>query len=732
MKHGYMFAPDVRQRVLSLVSGRLPKPTRWILKRTPTLHAEKYRQTDIAVTQCSAAFSQAVLPSEVDIYASRFPSFIIRWAIQQAHFAFAPSLPVEVRWDNLMLLAICYSPAVPSRDSKISQNRHIDSSIINWRTVLALTALNGALISTDSGLLESRQREAQKIVRALWRAWKSINHSDVPIDINRAFAASFFQLAAKLVDKPLMSACARFCSEKNIWANGSGFMTESAKKLAVSYVVAYVSCIGKRWPNVYATLTEQVPDPKLLKEIVGSLVRYFISEDLSLANEFFLFGQDNGILPVPAITHELSLSLASAQQWDLVVPFFSHPQLSGKQIEDLLVAVLSILYMHNHEYVDPPLCIALMDTMLRLYRQDSPADRFKYPIRFFLSKLTASGHASRVLEIVEAIHRTTPGFFTMRWFSKLLHSFVRHGKLPLSLRLFRMIQANPTTTTTQSLADARRKLTFWLSRTGAHRLARISHHSGISWLNLANRESLIKTVDFRTKLPTHKLSLGVIPLLARLTVDASVVQYAVTILMNAGRPRAARTVFEKHFQEMSVKDRTTVCNIILHGPLRSLKYRNARLVRRVMHTKNFLMKKYDFVPDRTTVNILLKAVLKWHTVINALKIKILFDHMIREGYPATKRWRRDHNVPFGTPPSLTPVFALPPLSPHISFEKHVRPLYKMFIKMLHLRGDPRAAKLIIGILREEEVIAIQEREKRNRARRLGIAKKKQKALISNK
>ena len=62
-------------------------------------------------------------------------------------------------------------------------------------------------------------------------------------------------------------------------------------------------------------------------------------------------------------------------------------------------------------------------------------------------------------------------------------------------------------------------------------------------------------------------------------------------------------------------------------------------------------------------------------------------------------------VPFGTAEGPPPVY-LPEMDSPLSFEKHVRPLYKMFIKAFYRRGDIGAVRTVVRILKavEAEVV----------------------------
>lgn len=195
-------------------------------------------------------------------------------------------------------------------------------------------------------------------------------------------------------------------------------------------------------------------------------------------------------------------------------------------------------------------------------------------------------------------------------------------------------------------------------------------------------------------------------------------------MVSHGRIYAARKLYAKCRTGLDVKTSTTIGNIILHGPITGSKLRNGRLVRNILRMKDRLIADCGFVPDRATTNILLKAMLRWNSVFDARRVRQLFDTMIREGYPVSDHWRRQpHNVPFNTFTPRTEGFGIP-VSATINFYRHTQPMYKMFIKAFYLRKDVAAAKTVVGILKEVQTQVVAEREKRNRARREGIIKKR--------
>ncbi|KAF8896575.1 hypothetical protein BD779DRAFT_1668340 [Infundibulicybe gibba] len=223
------------------------------------------------------------------------------------------------------------------------------------------------------------------------------------------------------------------------------------------------------------------------------------------------------------------------------------------------------------------------------------------------------------------------------------------------------------------------------------------------------------------------MSLRVVPLLLRGDpARAPNVTHAVSILVSAKRILAARKLFARTHRDLDPKSKTLIANIILHGYLNRPHSQNARLVRHILRTKAFLEAEYAVVSDQVTTNIVIKALLQRPAFLDATRVRTVFDHLVRCGYPAGGTPAAV--VPFGTRAAAIPGgLRLPAPAPPTSFNKHIRPLYKMFIKAFYLRGDIHAAKTVVGILQREAAAAAYELAKRNHARRLGRVRKARKS-----
>jgi len=229
-------------------------------------------------------------------------------------------------------------------------------------------------------------------------------------------------------------------------------------------------------------------------------------------------------------------------------------------------------------------------------------------------------------------------------------------------------------------------------------------------------------VDFRSPAaPVYTLKLSGLAKKEGESLSSRELHTTLHVLLSAGRSSAARSLVLRHAPKLDQRAKASLCNSYLSWTLARGRPRNSRLMRKILRLLDVFVQRCGFAPDRVTVNLLLKAMIRWRGLLDAHKLRALFDHMVRSGYPSGGE---DGIPPFGTSAVSEQVgFNMPRLPKGISFAKHVRPMYKQFVKAFYLRGDVDAAKTVVGILKVEEQVSEVERMRRTKARRAGqIAK----------
>jgi hypothetical protein len=742
LKHGNDLPVILKEKLLATLWNRIGKLGRAechrkqrlvfnndLVPSTPMANAASKRsQGGLGIDQLGTALGATIFP----YFTVTVLPLVRQWAVSLALEAFAPANSVEGRWNNLLLLAIYNGPPPLTHSDHASQvaDDHLNAGIVTWRTVFALATLEKTLPSMGP-LTCAPAQEIKCLIRSLWRAWKNkvVDDAHSPPLVACAIVTAFLRLSALTMDASLKDGCRRYCLVHNFWLDSD--ITKLARlqssDLIVQYVLASVSFGGNPWPEIFSTLSDTLRRMPRQAEIIETVIWHIIPRDINAAYQLYLFSERRGIQLSVDVIQSIGYALATIKPIDALIPFLNNPGLSRDGVELLLDATLRPLQQHRREYLAPTVAAALCKVMQRLYAKAPPSKSLKYPIRYLMSVMAASGHSSGATTLVESIHRKAPSFFNLSFFLAFMRVLVRHHQLPCATRLLRLLEKNPP----RSLDTFRRQLTLGLAKCGASALARRVYPTGPGHnLRRSTQESLTRAVDFQLHSPARYLAIRVLPIVTRSISHGPSIRHALSILIHARRPVAARKLFERSYRDLDPRTRTCLGNIVLHGSLRRLSPRNGRLVRHILRTKDFLMRKYEFVPDRVTVNVILKAILQWRNVIDPPKLRALFDHMIRGGYLVAGEWHR-HGLPFATPLS-SQKFHLPTLPPFISFERHVRPMCKMFIKAFHLRGDVQAAKTVVGILKAEASAARLQRVTRNRARLHGLLRAKKRRRLEEK
>ncbi|KAG5720467.1 hypothetical protein E4T56_gene9377 [Termitomyces sp. T112] len=736
--------PDLKARILAMVNKRLSPQ----FAETCPAHKKKRNskfvpapsplsERHLGTPELSNALGTALFPT-CAVQGSRDDSCDINhWATEQARQAFAPAVAQDVQWGNLLLLAIHQSERLNLPPSLAQAKTKEDTSaapetneeaIGDWRPVLVLNALERETGGAEGGriLAPNTRMSVQGIMRPLWRMWKAGDDGTRSVNVatSRPIAAAFFRLAAKVVDGPLTDACYRFCVKHDLFRGGEKLAAEAMHNWAdlnAAYVLAVAACRGVGWETAFEET--QISGNRDL--VLTTLFFHYVLTDLRVGFQVYRYAVQRGYKLGERPVHMMGMKLATPRTWQLAVPLLERPAMSRRRQEELLIAILRVLQAERRQYVDPKIAKILGDALWRLYENTAPPNKFKYPIRFFFSIMIASEQPARAIAIVEVIHRNAPpSFFTTRLLLRLMRTLVRYRHIHLTHRVHRLVPTDPANA--RAAADFRRKMTLSLARAGAHTAAKRAYGYGLDlkkdqvWRT--PREAMTRAVKFNTRTPLAKHTLPIMSILSRAPTHRPTIQYAATLLVRAHRPSAVRKVLERSLPHLDSKTMATIGNTILDGLLTRHVLRNGRLVRHILRTKEQMEKTYGFKPDRVTINITIKSLLRWRVVFDSSKIRELFDHIVRCGYPASEQWMTPGtDVPFGT---STVSMKIPAANEKIVFEKHVRPLYKMFIKALFTRGDGPAARKVVGILREEEGRAVMKKQEWNQARWDGVQRKK--------
>ncbi|KAK0464749.1 uncharacterized protein EV420DRAFT_1303136 [Desarmillaria tabescens] len=697
--------PDAAgEHVLSMLWTRLNqfKGANSHLKRVPTLgatrsldaHSKSYGPAAIDVEHLAAGFGMAFLPH---FYVS-LPLSVQQWVRAQAYDVFNPQSNASWRWRQLKLFLLYSSMSSGTLDQCLTSltEKH-DHLALGWCTVLVLASLERLVKDGES----SSPPTLQTVLRSLWRAWQlSAQDSLRPQFVERAVVASFLRLGVHTSDRSLVDICRRYILSEDLWTIRKDH-TRAEKtqiiSLAAEFVVCYFRCISPRWDDALRVLSMACDGPNT-SDVLGVIFRMIMTADTHSVFALYLHSQEAGIALAPSIVCTLGFLMAPIQP-ERSILFLHDTRILRQRRTQLLEAISRSLFRHGVHYLSESSSGTIGNHFLHL--PDSEYSSLLIPrnqghIQHTLTVIGRSGHSMKAFGAVQCIHRSNPGFFSITFLTGFAQLLVRRRQFKLAVRLYTTLLE--TGIDVGKLETLRQQLVYNIARSGGTLAARTIARSTTT----DTRERMASYSSFRLKDPPRSTAIGVFSALREAPSDVASIKLAIYILTKANRPIAARNLYAQSLPYLDIQARTHVGNMILHRTFQSFRMRNAQLVRKVVANRDYFVKRFGFVEDRVTLNIILKAVLRWTTAVDAAAARMLFDEMVRLGYPVDARWLpRGGDVPFSTPSESRIGFTTPELDADISFEKHVRPMYKMFITAFFRRGDVEAARLVVGILKTE-------------------------------
>ncbi|KAF8824979.1 hypothetical protein HHX47_DHR7000126 [Lentinula edodes] len=650
-----------------------------------------------------------------------FPFFLVsvplsvqRWARRQTAAALSPSCSDEVRWTNFSLFALNQAARkglgnrIPTLDPNFA-----GSDLNDWHIVLTLSILENVV---NSYMVSAQGSELCSLSGALWERWMSFK-ADRPIFVSRAVVSSFLRLAARTQDTYILDQCYRYSIDHALWQTNPDHTAADRAQIEALigfHFAAFIRCHGRRWADILHFLDVQ-KDLSVSGSHADFVIQRLSSLDIEIAFEFYEFCISHSVPVGVDITTMLATAMAPVRV-HVVFPMLERG-LNHAQMEKVLLALLDTLRTQRHQYLNPASGRILGRALCKLLQSKAPVVRIKYPLRYSLLRLVASNCATDAIRIVELVDEGAPSFLSARFLHRLLGIFLRHRQYTLAGRLYYIMKSRSI----PSQDRFRRKLILGLMRGGANTFAKRFRSSRSTRSTV---ERMVTRLEFRGAIPCRTSSDRVLSIVRKYPNDIPSIKSAFSALVLSKRPVAAKRLFQDSLPYLDSPTKVWLGNMFLHRILRRFDKRNMQVVKKLLRAKNYLMMNFGFTGDRITFNILLKGMLRWKNVSSS-KTRMLFDDCIRMGYPVGSRWRRINNVPFGTQSLSPPInFGMPMLDPHISFQRHVRPLYKMFIKAFYLRKDVEAAKTVVGILKNEEAENLSRQQYRDRSRLEGLRRRR--------
>lgn len=630
------------------------------------------------------------------------------WALTQCLTVLSPQRPLEERWSSLVLLALSQNAPESERDEIVDSTSspmgrgHSEGAhtVNDWDVIGVLASLQRS--PPDKALQPCVRAVGQK----LWRTWQMDSQAlSRPVYVARAIATSLFHLASIGQDKELVDAVTRYCHRNELWhlADSDPVQMGQLGALAAEYLRALRTCYGTPGYRLFVALEDRfcgsVP-PSALDKVLDNIV----DSDPQMGLELYSIANERGPKPPNGFDHRLALSLASNNFVDDALPFFRSATISHDRQRELLTAILVALEKRQDTILHYDVAVIIPEIMRMTYSIVIPPPEDRKVVQFALAALIVSKRSSESITIFNLIHSKNPQFFSdafLRRFSRILIKHHQHGPASLALKTL-----SPNTPASALARNVR------MIGLGRHRVGRRSYGL-LEWM--------ARGIDWRVKALPHVSTLRLSSLPTKHLSNGDAVQFAMRCLVRYDRRIAARKLFLRTRGHLSDSTRTDLGNVILDGYICARTSRNRRKIQNVLRIFEMLRRDGGFVPDGITVNTLIKALLHFRRKMDTSLIKGLFNHLAGSGYFGQRISCRDpKSVLFdGISTSAYRSFGLPPITSPPTFENHIKPLLRMFIKAFFVRRNAAAVRWVASILRREEISVLEKRDKRRKQKIAG-------------
>lgn len=603
---------------------------------------------------------------------------------------FSPAYALPLRWSSLVLFSIFNSSGMLHfNEANCTNDDAISQMTSCWHVIFGLATAENfiprnpssshAMQPTTTGVLEA--------THALYRLWLPIVQScTVSQDLACAVAISFLRIASILADAALFHDCQVLCQAES---GPQGPRTSLQKLLAAQYIAAALRVQGSVSDVVLRALETFSLDSKQQHQVLATAVEALAPIDAPLAHTLYTVAQEMGMGLGLGVTYTLAVSFARTGALRQAIVFLASGQFSQEK-QGILISAIARSLRENPRTRQPlSVYAAIVDALAASYHSHAPPKHFRGHLEQLSVILAQHGRGSQLFPVVLSILKRSPCFFQPRFFVRYCHMLIRHKQFSTARKLFDAIK--------------------------------VVHPNTARSLRVLTDRIAVQTKAFRgskrTTLFRSPISLRLSSRLRRRPCIGPALEISLQELLDSGRVLAAKRVFTCAAATISSRQCTALGNILLHGVSRQPTSRNGRRVRKILALLENLVKVHGFRPDRVTANILIKVMINWRSAFDSPRLRELFDQVVRGGYSAA---HHPLHPPFSTRRtrfSGSPGFSK--LTSFVSFEKHTRPLFKMFIKAFYLCNDVEAARKVVGILKVEEHKNAVAKEVRRKARSKG-------------
>ena len=693
IQHGEFLSTRSQEAILGALWSRVCQGA----DRTSDLVAE-YGLSDIALDDCILDATAIARSLSATLFGFSDPP---NDKFGPLFSVFSPAYALTLRWSSLISFSIFNSSEMLHLNGPCWTSEYAMRQITScWQVIFGLATVEKISRELSSTLAKQPTPTAGVLqtTRSLCQLWLTIMKSFV---VSRglacAIATSFLRITSVLADATLFYDCHDLYRVED---SSEGPRTSMQKLFTAQYIAAAVRVQGPL-PDVVLTALETFSsDLEQQNQVFASAVEALAPMDPSLAYTLYIIVQGRGMEPDPGVTHTLAMSFAHRGALRQATLFLSDGRFSLEKRGILVSAIARGLRENPRTRHPQSVFVTIVDELAALYHSHVPPEHFRGHLELLFVVLAQNGGGSRLFPVVLSIFKRLPSFFQPQFFVRYCRVLIWHRQFATANNLLNTIR-----TVHPKIARSLCILTDRIAvQTKTLRVSkRITPLRGPASLRLSSR-------------------------LRRCHYAGSPPERSLQELLRSGRPLAAKHMFACATSTIPSARCTSLGNILLHGVSRQSTPRNGRRVRKVLALLENLVKNHGFRPDRVTANILIKVMVNWRSAFDSPRLRQLFDQLVRGGYPAAD-YSPLHS-PFGTQQAQFPGSSgLSRLSTFISFEKHARPLFKMFIKAFYLCNDVEAARRMVGILKVEEYKNAVAKEARQRARSRGRIKAAKRNVI---
>jgi len=701
--------PDpIKERIIDVISQRLTLPVDFpedARIRFTSLPPEP--ETDTPEKHPSFCLTASDLPRQVVriLFPRVTPSLsgtasqvaIQEWAYAETQRMFSPSSRIEFRWRNLVYLALTNTRSSLHSLSTAPTLQTIDNhhpSAVDFRIVAVIALVER--VTTAWGV----SPDLHGLIRALWASWVDIVNNDAHAHpaLVRPLLGTFFRLATRARDASLVTSGVRLASV-GFWQFdlGDDAARRQAQLLAVEYLAAAVVSGDTLWERIVTELPPYIVFPQWHPMLLSKTILRIVRADTQRAADVYDLWRR--YLPVPDLSAPLGLMLVQEGRVDLATPMLANVNFTGPFLGTILRPLAK-----QSRYIDLELATILAKALPNVFKSEAlpQTTAARRDVSWVLVALMCSGQAPAAISTFKIVYNRDPGFFNSHVVRTFLRTLLHHRQFSGAAEVAKLF---PHTRWQRFV------LLGLAQRGGASRVeARLGGSDRPRWLT---------DVVARVRSGRYHRAAGLLRFwVTRRARTPRDVRNGLKVLARARGPGSAQRLFSKVRKLHDEGTQTALGNIILDGHVAHAKLRGARHVKGVLCTLRLLIQEHGFVPDRVTTNIIVKAALRWPSVLDAALVRRLFDYFVWSGYPG-----EGVGVPFGSSDaamaeaSVVLEAPIPMPKSRTSFARHVKPLYKMFIKALYLRKDVGGARKVVGILKEAERMEVERNASKGRKRR---------------